>query len=129
MFRKWAKGKKEDWGVCYKKKCIEKLGLILKTDFSQKIYTDWTTQQKRLWKVLSEEYLNWITSLKRWIEFIHAFQKARKEISKTRPKMCKIAKNRSFSLIGQQIFNENPLNGNQSISCQQCYWKLLTEQA
>ena len=57
----------------------------------------WTNHSKeRLKSVLSERYLNGLTSLKKWIEFLRSTQGTWEEIDLKRPKNTKNAKNCCF---------------------------------
>ena len=54
---------------------------------------------------LGGEHLNWLISLKRWVEFIQLIWRTKEEMAKKLPKKPKNIKNRSFSLITQRITN------------------------
>ena len=73
------------------------------------IYSEWTTQQKRLGIVLNGRYSDGIMLLERWIFYSHSFWRTKGEMAKKRPKWPKIVKNRSFSPISQRITKRNRL--------------------
>ena len=51
-----------------------------------KIYSEWTTDQKKLGIVLDEIYLDGLMSLKRCFDYFQSFWRTKKEMAKKRTK-------------------------------------------